>query len=192
MAGVEAIEDFRLRIPKVVRTQRRAVTKEDYEALILSVPGVKRVQVIDREDTEDEFPWEYVVAYVAPEGGGAITATLYGYVMAACRLNGALGNWHKRYIIFSAIEDQINISLKLGVEYGYNTNTVISSVTAAINSFFLVDNMGVYAPFLVSDLFQTVMAVPGVSWLDFINLVDIQPAIGQRLVAGTITITQAV
>ena len=187
-SGVEAIEDFRIRIPKVVRTQRRAVTKEDYEALILSVPGVKRVQVIDREDTEDEFPWEYVVAYVAPEGGGSITSTLYGYVMSACRLNGALGNWHKRYIIFSAIEDQINISLKLGVEYGYNTNAVISSVTAAINSFFYVDNMGVYEPLLVGRLHQTLMAITGVSWVDFIDLDDTQPLIGHRNTVGTINI----
>ena len=187
-AGVEAIEDFRLRIPKVVRTQRRAVTKEDYEALVLSVPGVKRVQVIDREDTEDEFPWEYVVAYVAPEGGGLITETLYADVMAACRLNGALGNWHKRYIIFSSIEDQINISLKLGVEYGYNTNTVISSVTAAINSFFYVDNMGIYEPLLVGRLHQSLMATSGVSWVDFIDFDDIQPLIGHRNTIGTINI----
>ena len=75
---------------------------------------------------------------------------------------------------------------------GFQPTNVISSVTAAINSFFLVDNLGVYAPFFVSDIFQTIMAVPGVGWLDFINLVDIQPAIGHRLVAGSIVISQAV
>ena len=191
-AGVEGIEAYRTRIPLVVRTQRRAVTNDDYTAVILSIPGVASVQVVDRNNDNTQYPWEYVVAYVAPEGGGNLSSNLYNDVMVACTSNGTLGDWSGRYLIYSATEVPVNISFSVGVATGYYPAVVISSVTAAINSFFLVDNMGVYAPFLVSDLFQTVMAVPGVSWLDFINLVDIQPAIGQRLVAGTITITQAV
>ena len=190
-SGVESIDKYRSRIPMVVRTQRRAVTNDDYTAVILSVPGVASVQVVDRNDDNTHYPWEYVVAYVAPEGGGVMPSILYDAVLNACTSNGTLGDWTGRYLVYSAIEIPVDISLSVGVAIGFYPATVISSVTAAINSFFLVDNMGVYAPFLVSELFKTIMAVPGASWLDFINLVDIQPAIGHRLVVGSISITQA-
>ena len=190
--GIESIDAYRRRIPLVVRTQRRAVTNEDYEAVLLSVPGIASVQVVDRNDDNTEYPWEYAVAYIAPEGGGNMSTLTYNAAMFACTENGALGNWPGRYLIYSAIETPIDISLSVGIATGYQPAVVISSVTAAIESFFLVDNMGVYAPFLVSDIFKTIMAVPGVSWLDFINLVDIQPAIGHRLVAGSIVISQAI
>ena len=191
-SGVESIEKYRARIPMVVRTQRRAVTNEDYEAVVLSIPGVASTQVVDRNDDNTQYPWEYVIIYATPEGGGLLPSNLYNAIMSECTNKGTLGNWPGRYLVYSAIETPVDIFLSVGVATGFYPATVISSVTAAINSFFLVDNMGIYAPFLVSDLFKIIMAVPGVSWLDFINLVDIQPAIGYRLVAGSIVISQAV
>ena len=172
----------------VVRTQRRAVTNDDYTAVILSVPGVASVQVVDRNDDNTHYPWEYVVAYVAPEGGGVMPSILYDAVLNACTSNGTLGDWTGRYLVYSAIEIPVDISLSVGVAIGFYPATVISSVTAAINSFFLVDNMGVYEPVLVGRLHQTLMAITGVSWVDFIDLDDTQPLIGHRNTVGTINI----
>lgn len=187
-AGVESIEDYRLRIPKVVRTQRRAVTTEDYEALTLSVPGVKRVQSIDRND-DGYYPWEHVILYVVPAGGGSMSETLYNSVMSVCRTKGAFGGWYKRYIINNATEYPINVTCTLGVAYGYNPVTVTSSVTAAINSFFSVDNFDVSDVFLMGDLHTALMAVTGVSWVELPGVENVNPGNGYIITVGTIAIT---
>ena len=187
-AGVESIEDFRLRIPKVVRTQRRAVTKEDYEALVLSVPGVKRVQSIDRND-DGYYPWEHVILYVVPEGGGEMSETLYNSAMSVCRTKGAFGGWYKRYILNNATEYPIDVTCTLGVAYGYNAQSVTSSVTAAINSFFHVDNFDVSDVFLIGELHTALMAVTGVSWIELPDMVSVNPGNGYIITVGTITIT---
>jgi hypothetical protein len=187
-AGVESIEDYRLRIPKVVRTQRRAVTTEDYEALVLSVPGVKRAQSIDRND-DGYYPWEHVILYVVPEGGGEMSTTLYNSVMDVCREKGAFGGWYKRYIINNATEYPIDVTCTLGVAYGYNANSVTSSVTAAINSFFSVDNFDLSDVFLIGDLHTALMAVTGVSWIELPGVVSVNPGNGYIITAGNITIT---
>jgi len=189
-AGVELLEDYRLRIPKVVRTQRRAVTKEDYEALTLSIPGIKRAQGIDRNDAEYEFPWEYVVLYLVPEGGGEMSSTLYDSVMNVCREKGALGGWYKRYLLYNATEYPIDVIVTIGVNYGHNVQAVISSVTTAINSFFHVDNRDIAEVFYIGDLHTILMAVTGVSWVEFNDsVVNVDPGYGNIITLGTLTIT---
>lgn len=168
-AGVETIEDYRIRIPKVVRTQRRAVTKEDYEALIISIPGIKRVQAIDRNEN-GIYPWEYVGIYAVPEGGGNLSNTLMASILDTCKEYGALGGWYRRYIIKSVTYDSINVTCSVGAAYGIDPNTLISSVTAAINSFFHVDNNDISKVFVIGELHSAVMAVSGVSWVEFPNL----------------------
>jgi hypothetical protein len=188
-AGVELLEDYRIRIPKVVRTQRRAVTKEDYEALILSVPGVKRAQGIDRNDVDYEFPWEYVVVYISAEGGGDMSSTLYNSVMDVCRERGALGGWYKRYLLYNAIEYPIDVTATIGVQYGYNPSSVISSVTTATNLFFHVDNRDIAEVFYIGDLHTVLMAVPGVSWVEFTDdVINTDPGNGNIITLGSLTI----
>lgn len=190
-ASVESIEDFRARIPKVVRTQRRAVTKEDYEALILSIPGIKRAQAIDRND-EGIYPWEYVIVFVAPEGGGPLSTELYNKVLDTCTSYGALGEWYKRYIIKVAIEDPVDIICSLGIDYGVNAESVISSVTATINSFFHIDNSDIRKVFLIGELHSQVMAVSGVSWVEFPGLpYMIQPDNGHIITLGNLVISSS-
>jgi hypothetical protein len=188
-AGVESIEDFRLRIPLVVRTQRRAVTKEDYEALVVSIPGVKRVQGVDRNDDDYEFPWEYVILYVVPEGGGEMSTSLYNSVMSVCREKGALGSWYKRYILYNATEYPIDVTCTIGVSYGYEASAVISSVSTAINSFFSVDNFDISDVFLIGDLHTVLMAVTGVSWVELPGMVNVQPGYGNLITVGSISVT---
>lgn len=188
-SGVENLEDFRARIPKVVRTQRRAVTKEDYETLVLSLPGIKRTQAIDRTD-DGLYPWEYVVIFAVPEGGGSLSLGLYNKILETCTNYGALGGWYKRYIIKSAVEDPINILCSVGVEHGYNPEVVISSVTAAINSFFHVDNNDIHKVFVIGDLHSAVMSISGVSWVEFPGLsYTIQPENGHITTLGTLAIS---
>jgi len=190
-AGVESIEDFRLRIPKVVRTQRRAVTKEDYEALVLSISGVKRCECIDRNDV-DRWPHLYVVIYVVPEGGGEMSSTLYDTIMAQLTSIACLGGWSGRYILLDAEEVPVDITCSIGVNYGYSSEAVISSVTTAINSYFHVDNNDVHMVFSLGSLHTTIMAVTGVSWVEFDDsVVNVYPDHGQITTVGTITITVA-
>ena len=190
-AGVEPIEDYRLRIPKVVRTQRRAVTKEDYEALVVGIPGVKRVQALDRNDS-GEYPWEYVVLYVSPEGGGSMSETIYNAVLNKCTTYGALGGWYKRYLLNDVVSYPVDVTCTVGIEPGYATESVISLVTATVTSFFSVDNFDIGQVFYIGDLHSELMALSGVSWIELPYMVSIDPGNGYIITLGTTSITVGV
>ena len=119
-APAEAIEDYRRRIPAVVRTQHRGLTVSDYAALIESVSGVKHCAVIDRNSSSD-WPYLYLFIYVIPEGGGPLTSQFKETLSLQCNSWGHLGDWSLRYIIDDAVEDPRDMSCTIGVVAGYNS-----------------------------------------------------------------------
>jgi hypothetical protein len=132
-----------------------------------------------------------VVIYVVPEGGGAMSSTLYNTIMDELTSIACLGGWSGRYILLDATEVPVNIACSIGVNYGYSSEVVISSVTAAINLFFHVDNNDIYRVFSLGSLHTTVMAVTGVSWVEFSGVDNVYPEHGQITTIGNITISIA-
>lgn len=68
----ETIEQARVNAPRLFKSQDRAVTREDYEALALSVPGVAKSRAVPDEDRE----MNTVYVTIAPNGGGQPTPKL--------------------------------------------------------------------------------------------------------------------
>lgn len=68
-ADRESIEHAIRLAPSVFRAMRRAVTREDYEAIALNFPGVGKVRA-------EATHWNKVVLYVAPAGGGFVSDLL--------------------------------------------------------------------------------------------------------------------
>lgn len=187
-ANVESIEDFRLRVPKIVRTQRRGVTSEDYDGLVLSVPGVKHCQCLDRTDVP-YWPFEHAVIYVVPEGGGSMSDLLRAAVMRQLTKRGAHGSWEGRYLLFDALSDLVNINCSIGIEDGFDKNYVVSQVTSAINSVFSLDNIGIHSVLVLEMLHKAVMGVTGVAWVEFPGFKDVYSDFGHLPTLGNLSVT---
>lgn len=185
----ETLTDFKSRFPAVVRTQRRGVTKPDYKALVTTVPGVKRCQAIERNEVP-LFPWEHTVLYVVPEGGGNMSPELKELIYTELTSWGHHGSWRGRYILNDAIQHSVNVVCVVGIDYGFNPPSVVSSVNSVITSFFSVDNLDIYQLLDFGDLHRAVMAVSGVSWVEFASpTMDIQPEYGHIITLGTLSVT---
>jgi uncharacterized phage protein gp47/JayE len=127
---------------------------------------------------------------VLPVGGGTISTNLKNTIWAECAAWGHLGAWQDRYLLWSAIEVPLNVSVKIGLLPGFNENTVITSVTTALSTMLSAANREIGGTLTFNELYQTVNAVAGVSWCEFTTPIDsVEVENGQILTAGTMTVT---
>lgn len=187
-AWAEGIENYRDRIPKVVRTQRRGVIVEDYEALVESISGVAHVEAIDRNH-DNYWPHMYITIFVVPDGGGAISSGLRETIYSQLMSWGHFGAWRERYIVKDAVEKPQNVSLKIGIEAGYSQSAVTTAVQTAITEFFSPEKIGIHENIPFLDLYKTASNIAGVAWVDFDSQADLTAEIGEILTAGTISVT---
>lgn len=188
-ASPETIASLRQQIPAVTRTQRRGLTKADYEALVGHIPGVLHVSALDRNDST-EWPHEHVVIYVVPEGGGPMSTLLQSQILSECGTWGHLGAWHNRYILKDAVELPTNITCQIGVVQGYTSEGVKSAVVDALTSFLSADQRTIGGSITLTELHAVVSAVSGVAWEEFLSPVTtILSGMGQIITPGTIYIS---
>lgn len=188
-SDIETITSLKNRIPQAVRTQRRCVTVEDYEATLQSVPGVRFCQAIDRNNIE-ELPHLYVKLYVVPYGGYTISEQLRNTILAELADKGALGDWSGRYLITEATQYVINITARIGVLSGHNSSTVISNLTSKLNTYLTSDTFGIGDGLDFGDLNIYAGRQTGVSWIEFDSPdADIVGVYGYIITPGTISIT---
>lgn len=187
-AASETTESLRAMIPRMARTQRRGLTCEDYETLLMSIPGVLHCQAVDR-NTSSDWPYMYVFLYVVPDGGGPLSTYLRGLITAACREWGHMGTWSQRYIVEDAAEVPVAVSARIGVLDGYQTQIVRAQASAAISGVFAPELLTVGGGLDFVTLHSAVSAVPGVSWVEFITpATSVAGTVGSILTAGTISV----
>ncbi len=187
-APSQTMAGLRQQIPAVTRTQRRAVTKTDYEALVGNIPGVAFVQCLDRNDAE-YWPFFYVALYVVPAGGGPMSPALQSEIWSQCADWGHLGSWQQRYLLFDATAVQVPVSVTIGVAPGLSPQAVVAAVTEAIQALVSPANMGIGQPLTFLSLFQAVSWVAGVTYTEFITPTsDVVPANGQVITLGSVTV----
>lgn len=188
-AAPETIASLRQQIPAVTRTQRRGLTKADYEALIGHIPGVLHVSALDRNNSSI-WPHDHIVVYVVPEGGGPMSTLLQSQILSECAEWGHLGAWEERYILLDAIEDSLNITCRIGVAQGYTTEGVRSAVIAALNEFLAAEQRTIGGSVTITELRTVVSAVPGVSWEEFSTpVVTVTSQPGHIITPGVISVS---
>ncbi len=188
-SDVETLSSFKDRIPAVVRTQRRGVVLEDYEALVKSIPGVADCQAIDR-NLVTYYPWEFVALYVVPVGGGALPGALYDTIMQQLQSWGHLQSWSGRYLLQSVTEIVVPVSVRIGVLAGYLPASVQAAVVLAIQSCFTLDRISVGSPLSFSLLHTACSRVVGVSWVEFdAPTTDVAISFGELPIVGDVLVT---
>lgn len=187
-AAAEDTESIRSMIPRMVRTQRRGLTKADYGALLEHFPGVLHVQALDRND-DTYWPHDYIVLYVVPDGGGPMSSLLKEQIWAQCGSWGHLGPWKERYILLEAVSVPVNISVRIGVLQGYSGDAVRTAVETAIADLLAPQNRTIGGPLEFAALHQAVSSVAGVSWAEFDSpKEDVTCKAGEILTQGVVTV----
>ena len=188
-AGTETTASLRVQIPAVTRAQRRAVTKEDYQALVQHIPGVLWCEAIDRNE-DQLFPWEYVALYLVPDGGGVMSDLFRNTVLNELRNWGHMLNWPGRYALLDATERVADVSMRVWLQDGYTQQTATANITTALNTFFDLSARGINEPLSFPDLHTAISAVAGVRVVEFSTpTADINPGHGSIVRPGSYTIS---
>lgn len=185
----ESTESIRSMIPRMVRTQRRGLTKSDYETLLEHFPGVLHVQAQDRNDNL-YWPHDYMAIHVVPDGGGPMSTFLKEAIWAQCGSWGHLGPWKERYILLDATVVPVSVLVRIGILPGFVADTVKAAVEAAIAAILTPQNRTIGGTLEFTELHRVVSAIPGVSWAEFdAPKEDQRCKAGEIFVPGVIAVT---
>jgi hypothetical protein len=151
----ESIEHAVSHAPAVFRSLKRAVTKEDYEALALDFKGVGKVRA-------EAAGWNRVKLFVAPEGGGHVSDVLEANLLAYFE--------DKRPVsTVIEIEDvdyvKIYVSAEIGVKSYYDPEEVRGQVQQAGGSLLAFDNVDFGQTIYLSKFYEAIEAIEGVAYV---------------------------
>ena len=162
----ETLSSAKRRYPAAFIAMRRAVTREDFEALALLVPGVMQAKAVDR-NIDSRIGFFRIKLYVLGFGGvasDALNTTVNDYLVP--RADAA-----DLFDVVSPTPIDVDVAANLHVKRSYPTDDVQSSVVSAVQDFFTMTDedtsqiqLGADMPF--SQLVAAMQAVPGVAYLD--------------------------
>jgi predicted phage baseplate assembly protein len=166
--GPESAERIRLAAPVAFRTQARAVTEADYQAMTERHPQVQKAMATRRWTGS----WYTMFVTVDRRGGAAVDATFEGELRAflePVRLAGHdLEIDGPRFVA-------LDVALRVCVRPGYVRADVQEALLDAFGSaersvggrgFFHPDNVTFGQPIYLSAVIAAAMAVPGVAWVE--------------------------
>jgi hypothetical protein len=175
----EKLDEAKRNAPKLFKTQDRAVTKEDYQNIAISVPGVaKAVAIPDKVSNT-------VHVTIAPDGGGIPSDTI---------INNTFSVLDAKKIITTAVEVEVpkyvyaKLDLELRINEEYSQSGIRAYIIETIKSIFdfTQRNFGEGVP--ISLLYYRLMGIQGVYSVS-VNKCTISPIIEWTNVSGNPTFT---
>lgn len=153
-ADRESIENARLVAPRLLRSQRRAVTAADYQALALSDPSVLQARAVGGG-------FGHVRVYVVAKGGVAAEDELKGRLQV-------LFEQHRPLTSTVSVHDPVfvtlSINVAIGIEGGFSEVDVSTRVRAALAALTALAGRSFGQIFYVSKVYEVVEAVEGVAY----------------------------
>ena len=159
-ADRESIEQAVRFAPAVFRSQGRAVTAGDYEALALTVPGVGKVRATSTG-------WNRVTLLVAPSGGGghvsdALELSLKAFFEDRRMLSQVIEVQEPRYV-------ELRVTAEVSVKSYYLTQDVLDGVRQAAGALLAFDAVDFGQQVYLSSFYEKAAEVPGVR---FVNITE--------------------
>ena len=149
----EPIDHAIAQAPTVFRARKRAVTKEDYEALARNFPGVGKVRAVASS-------WNVVTLHVAPAGGGDINDDLRAKLLAYFEDKRLITT---RIEIAGVTYVPIAVTARIGVERYYDPEAVAARVRAAAGQLLAFERVNFGKPIYLSKFYEAIEAVEGVN-----------------------------
>jgi hypothetical protein len=162
-ADVESVESIKFAVPKANRIKQRAVTLDDFRAIALQVPGIKKAVAYGQLYSTVYVRCAYGASadmltsekYVADVERFFIDKTLVGTTVYA-----EAPEWNNLYV-------NVNVS----VNPLYNREQVRQNVAVEIENLLAFDNVDFGQTISVGDLYRAALSIPGV---DFITVNNFQ------------------
>lgn len=148
----ESIEHAVLQAPAVFRSRKRAVTRDDYEALARNFQGVGKVRAV-------AAGWNIVTLHVAPAGGGNVSDTLRTDLLAYFEDKRPITT---RVEIAGVDYVPIYITAKLEVESYYDPVEVRDRVRTAVEQLLDFKKVDFGQTIYLSKFYEAIEAVQGV------------------------------
>jgi uncharacterized phage protein gp47/JayE len=156
---------MKVNIPLSFRTQDRAVSLQDYEDLVLSVPGVAKSNasfimsnaVIDIVSNQSDYLSRTVAqnSIISPT---ELSASVADYLEPRSMVGVNFSVFNTVYL------NRVAIRLSLSVLNNYIRESVVSNVNEAIRNLFSFDNVEFGGSVSLGTLYRTILAVPGVDY----------------------------
>jgi uncharacterized phage protein gp47/JayE len=151
----ESIDHAVMHSPNVFRSLRRAMTKEDYEALALDFKGVGKVRA-------EKANWNTVNLFIAPEGGGVVSDILRANLLAYFEDKRPLSTIIE---IKDADYVKIYISAEVGVESYYSKEEIKEKVYQAVSNLLAFDKVDFNHFIYLSKFYEAIEAINGVEYV---------------------------
>jgi len=190
-AEAETIDHAKTQAPLELASLWRMVTLADYQALISGYPGVLKAMCYDINDyspiTDNSLPpFRTVIAYIVPNGGGAMSSVFKTALEAYVANRMTVGNLFEARDIFYRT---IDIACDVYVLTGYDPSVVISNIITAIQNYISIDNLDIGESIRYSVLAALIQDVAGVAYIEnLVPSVDTILEFNQIAEAGTLTI----
>lgn len=152
----ETIEETRKNAPKVIRSQDRAVTLEDFKNLALGINGVTKANAVSNTFTS-------VMVYILGPDGGMPGQVLKDTVARELQRRALAG---VTVIVGDPVFQEIGFGGTVQVYPNYDVNRVLDDLTIAVSSMFNLKNAEFGMRITQSDVYKKAMSVPGVAKLD--------------------------
>jgi hypothetical protein len=141
--------------PKVFRSQKRAVTAEDYQALALNFKGVGKVRALPSN-------WNRVTLHVAPDGGGRVSDILIANLLAYFENKRPLST-----LIEIADVDYVRVyvAARIGLESYYSRDEMKKKIEAIVADLLAFENVDFGEVIYLSKFYEAIEAIDGVSYV---------------------------
>lgn len=155
---VDSLDDYRYLVPRLYASGNRAVTRDDWKAIILTYPGVVDTAVVGEH--------ELAPGNVAFQNVVGISLIVAPTVTRDTAWMNAFFKWLEDYQIYRcklldvpAVQQNINVSLNLIINKRYSSAEAQNAVTNCIRSFFKPKIGTIGKNFYLSDLYDAIMAL---------------------------------
>ncbi|MCX6243094.1 MAG: hypothetical protein NTU98_00165 [Bacteroidetes bacterium] len=161
-AEAESAGEMQTAVPKSALTLGRIISIPDVEAVVLSVPGVRAIQVEWRWSKLKQLPLVHIYFI----GDTSLTPTILQ------RLN-AISDPNIPYHVEPAGRVRVTISIDFTINRDYNADSVISMVSNLLSSpgtgLLTPEMMGIGKPVYLSRIYETIQEVEGVISINSVN-----------------------
>jgi len=155
----ESIDFARVQAPAELRTLWKAVTKEDYQALAVGLPGVAKARVLDANNCTGIRYYNVHIA-IAPEGGGIASPLLKQELTAFLEARKVIT---VEFELFDPVYRPIDIDADMYLWAGEPEETVRARIEHGLEDFFAFENVDFDQDVHFSDLVALLDGIRGVS-----------------------------
>lgn len=158
-ADPESNDHIRANAPASFQTQQRAVSPPDFQNLVLSVPGVTTASVVANHSTSVTL---YVLgpSYQAP--ASALVSNILSFFTGKTLAGVTVTVGTPTLVPIDVGSSGSHMTLQ--VASGYVQATVVANVKTALTTLFQPPQSSFGQLITLSQIMQTIMSVPGVSW----------------------------